>query len=352
MRWTFYTKSRDAWDAMLDACRHAEQTIYIEQYILDDDTIGNRFMDICEGKAKAGLDVRVLLDWWGCKSLIRSERFTQLKQSGVKVQIYNPPSFPFITRYALFPRDHRKILIVDGTTAFAGGVCMYDKITHWRDTMVKVGPGLAEELTYIFNHTWEKAKNDKTINTHPPKEGEADATLYVNAPDSDEYYLRDALMSQIQNAQHTIKLTTPYFTPGKRLMRALLGAMKRGVDVHIMLSDYSKYAPYVVGKHSAGRLIDAGALFYYYRPVMLHAKTMIIDEQWAAVGSCNLDGLSLHVNQEASIVTTNDEAVRTLSHHFDDDVMHAHEFTAKDWQARPVLQKICGVAFQPLKRFL
>ena len=124
--------------------------------------------------------------------------------------------------------------------------------------------------------------------------------------------LQKSFLNQIRKATRSIQLATPYFSPSDTLVELLKAATKRGVKVEILLSEYSSYPTYVTGKKIAGELIRSAIHIYYYQPTMLHLKMMVIDEDWAAIGSCNLDGLSLYKNQEAMIVATNKDFVSTL----------------------------------------
>ena len=351
----YHTNTTDAWEAMLSACERATKSIHLEEYVLDPDTIGTRFCEVLKRQAFAGVKVHLLLDWWGCREFKASHLCRQLGDAGVSIRFFRAPSWRWIAQSPrFFPRDHRKILILDEDEAFIGGVCLYDKVKNWRDTMVQLsGGGIAKQLLHVFHQTWHKTSNEDSLHkAHPDFETDAHFSIYANAPDSDENQFSGWLIEHIEQAKQSIKLSTPYFTPGHQLMSAFLAALGRGVNIEIILSHYSKFAPYSYGKHCLGELIKAGAAIYYYQPIMLHLKMMLVDEQNAAIGSCNLDGLSLYRNQEVMLTSCDEAFTRELSSHFETDKTASARFSYADWESRPLHQKIAGYALQPFTMYL
>lgn len=352
----YHTTTIDAWDAMLGACEKAAFSIDLEEFILAPDSIGHQLLNVLMKRAEDGIRVRLLLDWWGCRKLAKSEKRKQLEQAGVEIRFFRPPEWNWLTSSPrFFPRDHRKILIIDKETTFAGGVCFYDAIKDWRDTMVEISSPLTEQFLHIFNATWQKVEkhvDESTVEAHPDFETIREFSVYANAPDSGEKHFTEALLEHVAQAKHNLKLAAPYFTPGNTFLPALLDALERKVTVEILLSNYSKYAPYVVGKRICGKLLEHGAQIYYYEPTMLHLKMMTIDDGWSAIGSCNLDGLSLHHNQEAMLVSTDRGLTNELVKHFEKDKLGSVRFSYTDWQARPLSQKLSGAILAPVKHYL
>ena len=178
----------DAWEGMLKQCEQAKKSIDFEEYIFDPDKIGGRFVDILEQKAQEGIKVRLLLDWWGCKKFASSDMKKRLENVGVQIRFFNPFSWKWlISPQKFFPRDHRKVLIIDGKMTFAGGICVYDEITDWRDTMVEFSGGMVDQYQYVFNGMWKKVTGDKEkIEAHPDFKTTDGFSVFANAPDSDE----------------------------------------------------------------------------------------------------------------------------------------------------------------------
>lgn len=338
---------------MLSACEGAQQRILIEEYVFDPDEIGARFAEVLMQKASEGLEVKLLLDWWGSKELSVSSMLTKMKKAGVEVRFFRPPGLQWL-RNGIFPRDHRKLLVIDSSNSFIGGVCVYDRILNWRDTMVSIwDSGLSEQLEYVFYQTWRKGENDVArVNVHPVFETNEDYTIYANAPDALERPFTSALLSRIDAAKKSIKLTTPYFTPSAWFKPALKRAALRGVNVEIILSKYSKYATYVVGKYLAGELSECGVKIYYYQPSMLHLKMMVVDNEWGAIGSFNLDGLSARHNYEVMLATQDSAFIQELESHFHDDLSLSKLMTKNEWLTRPSSEKIFGAALTPFSKIL
>ncbi len=350
----YYTSTTDAWEAMLNACAQASSSIYMEEYVFEPDTIGNKFMDIFIEKARAGAEVRLLLDWWGCKRIKSHSVLNRLSEAGITVRFFRPPEWQWLYRSPRFlPRDHRKIFLIDGKRAFAGGVCINDRYADWRDTMVEVSDTLVEQLHHVFEQTWRKTEIDeRKALAHPDFSTLENYSVFANAPDSDEHKFIELLRNKLDEAKQSIKLITPYFTPDDNMINLLQSALSRDVSVELLLSRYSKYSTYVVGKKMCGPLLEAGAIVRYYQPSMLHLKTMLVDESWCAIGSSNLDGLSLHHNQEVMLTSTDKSFVNELLSHYEADIAKAQKFTLSDWQNRRLSEKLMGQLLSVFKHYL
>lgn len=348
----FHTHTVPAWEAMLDACAKAKMSIDLEQYIIQPDDIGTKFVNILCRKAKEDVKIRLLLDWWGSRAFLKSELCEHLKAEGVKVQVFRSPRWMWIlSGPRFFPRDHRKLLIIDNDVSFLGGVCIYDTISTWRDTMVEMHDGLTKQLAFIFHSTWCKAEG-KAIDAHPDFETDEFFSIYANNPEKNHNHFTENLLEKIGSAQDSVKLTTPYFSPTQPLLRSLGKVLARGVKLQILLSNQSNHVSYVVGKKIAGELIQQGAEIYYYEPVMLHLKMMIVDKSWTAIGSCNLDGLSLHQNLEAMLTATDDSCIHTLLEHFEEDKSKSKRFSYENWRTRPLSEKLMGNLYYPMRRYM
>ncbi|WP_020400436.1 phospholipase D-like domain-containing protein [Kordiimonas gwangyangensis] len=349
----FHHTVTGAWDAMLDACRSAERSIELEEFILLPGNIGDRFMNVLATKADAGVRVRLLLDWWGCRELMKSDKVENLRKHGVEVSFYRPPSAKTFAPLKFFPRNHRKVLIVDGERSFAGGVCILDKISDWRDSMVEYDHEVTGQLSRLFETTW----NFTTKGT-PVEAGGVDFTdrhayaVIANAPHTNNVDFTKVFIEKLENAHTRVRLVTPYFAPVADVLEPLYALLDRGVSLEIILSDYSKYAPYVVGKRLAGALIERGAKIYYYEPSMLHLKQVVIDDSWCAIGSFNLDGLSMRQNEEVMVTTGDSNFIAELQEQFERDLMHSRAFTMRNWKNRPLSEKLTGALLVPFRKYL
>lgn len=349
-----YTETTTAWEAMLKSCEKAQSSIWIEQYVLEGKgKIGDRFLSLLTEKAKSGVEVKLLLDWWGSKEIYLSNWLMQARKTGVKIQFFRPPSQWGLRLKDFFPRDHRKLLIVDSQTSYIGGVCIFDRITDWRDTMLRIEGETSKELSTLFSKMWEKVESHETdMHVHPHEEAVKEATIYTNAPDSHEHFFRDKLIDKLKKAQHDIRITTPYFTPGKLILPILEDALEQDINIELMLSSQSKYTTLLAARHIVGDLIKKGAHVYFYQPRMLHAKTILIDKNWAAVGSHNLDGLSLYRNHEVMLSTNHQPLIDDLHSHFDHDILNSRPYKLYDWENRSFQEKLLGRLFAYYRKWL
>jgi len=349
----YYSPSTIALDEMLEACTQAKHSIQVEEFVLIEDEVGEKFINVFEERAKAGIGVQLLLDGWGSKELLNSQRLKKMKKAGVKVAFYRP--FKWWKPWEILPRDHRKIFIIDEESAFIGGVCLYDEVKYWHDMMVKVSLPLAAQFTYIFSQSWKQIEQlgEIEISSHPEFETNDSLSIYANSPETEDHDFTDKLLEKIDSSQQSIQLVSPYFTPSRKVIRALKKALNRGIDVKIFLSNkLDKAPPYYVAKQLSGTLINMGAKIYYYQPNVIHLKAMVIDDSWAAMGSCNLDGLSIHHNREAMLIGTEHSFVERILEEFSIVQNDSLRFSYEDWQARPISQIILGNLLKPLRNYL
>ncbi|WP_417450080.1 phospholipase D-like domain-containing protein [Kordiimonas sp.] len=349
----FHHTVTGAWRAMLGACKEAKTSIDLEEFIMLPDEIGRRFTDTLCASAERGVRVRLLLDWWGSREMKSSSQLRRLKESGVAVSFYRPPSLKTLAPVKFFPRNHRKVLIVDKQTAFAGGVCIFDNIRDWRDSMVEFNGDVTDQLLTLFNTTWNFVNDGTPIEEKGIDfSGERPYAIIANAPHTRNTDFTKAFRRQLKNAQQRVRLCTPYFSPIGEVLDPLFDLLDRGVELELILSDYSKYAPYVVGKKLCGQLIERGAQIYYYEPSMLHLKQVIIDDSWGAIGSFNLDGLSIRQNEEVMITTGDHDFVAELQTQFEKDRAQSVPFSLEHWRNRPLSEKITGTLLKPFRHYL
>ena len=352
--WKFYLTGKSAQEAMLKACKRAEKSIDLEQYIFNDDEVGRQFALVLMAKAKSGVRVRVLADVIGSHSLFVSDLSTELSDAGVQIQFFNQiePWWPYkVARW--FLRDHRKLMIIDGVEGWTGGVGLSTFMHSWRDTHLMVTGTVVSQMQDSFNKLWMMARRGKhSISLLLPKE-ESEMQFLSNAPKRHQRYIYYAILDAVKSAEKHIYLTTPYFVPNRKLFRALKRAVRRGVVVKLL-----------VPKSSDLRLVDlacqsyfwltlrAGIKIFQYEPTMMHAKTIAVDGKWGMVGSCNLDNLSLILNYEDSLIVKDEKFVSDLEKHFEEDLKNAPELTQEVWHNRPIGDKFLESLTWPLHRLM
>jgi len=353
----FYLYGKDAIDAMLRACESATETIDLEHYIFHDDTTGLRLIEILRSRARAGVKVRVLCDAVGSWNLYTSRFPADMRADGIEVRFVNIIS-PWRVKNFLswFFRDHRKILIIDKRVGFTGGVGFRDDMHSWRDTTVEVHNKIVGEMLSTFNEMWTRAADRRwTSRIRKAKQYARGFQFLTNSPYFRRRYLYYGIIDAIRNAKQYVYVTTPYFVPDRRLARVLKLAAKRGVDVRILLPNRNSEPELFVGWATQShyeKMLEAGARIFEYKKSFLHSKTIVIDDEWATVGSFNLDSLSTVYNYEANIVSTDTSLVETLRGHFTQDLFDSEEVTRPEWLKRPLTQRVREILVWPIRRFL
>ena len=312
----FYHSSTDAWLAMTQACARAEKSIDFEEYIIRDDSVGIKLLTIFMAKARDGVRVRLLFDAFGSRQLRQSQLITELYDAGVQLVFYRPMNFVQDTLPILsLPRNHAKVLHIDGTVSYIGSMCVAAHMIGWRDTLLALEGHVATRSQLDFNRVWSR----EALNiTYRPSvdilEDEPEADTYAaQIPELDIASIIDILVARIATAKTSVLIATPYFYPPRKLRETLITAQTRGISIILMLASQTDIllADTVTrGLISYWRRLGFDVVFY--QPTVLHAKYAIIDNDWATVGSCNFDLLSSKHNREANVVLRNPLHVQKL----------------------------------------
>ena len=366
--------------AMFDAIDNARDHVNLESYILEADGPGEEFARRLIARAKAGVRVNVLYDSFGSLGTPASY-FDHLRANGVNVCEYNPlRRLGNLLSRALHLRDHRKLMVVDGRIGFIGGVnisSVYsagsspltsiagssapadgDPVkTGWRDTHVRVEGPIVAQLQRLFMRHWGKHSSIALRGTHyfPPLAAVGNQRVALAACDAgrrrNPFYR--ALLSALDAAQHRIFLTTAYLVPTRRLMRSLIRARKRGVEVHLLLPGLSDFwAPLQAGRSHYARLLRAGVHIHELHDALLHAKTCVIDGLWTTVGSSNLDWRSFLHNAEANLVVLDAALGQEMERVFMDDVARSQAIDRHDWGKRGLRQRLAEIVARRFEFFL
>jgi cardiolipin synthase len=307
-------------DAMIELIEAAQHTVLLESYIFRSDDVGHRFAGALTAAAARGLTVRLLLDWIGGRGTSRAF-IKKIKHAGVEVAVFSPPGLRWW--FGLVPRDHRKLLVVDGASGVTGGFGIGREWTtgilkrhrsRWRDTAVKVDGPAAHHMTAAFDHMWRRATGRERRGSHRflrrPAHGAhldpaTDTPALVGIVEGEPLRLRVSRALQIQaiSAERSIWIATAYFTPSPSEVEALNGAARDGVDVRILVP--SRYDhPWVsfVARRFYRRLLTNGVRIWEWQGEMMHAKTSVIDGRWVRVGSTDFNPLGVSVNYELDAV--------------------------------------------------
>jgi cardiolipin synthase A/B len=348
-RVTLLEGGRAAHESMLEAIRGASRAIAVEMYTFADDRAGRRFAEALRGKAREGIRVRVLVDAFG--SLGSGDLMESLEQVGVEVRWYHPLA-PWTPTWYPNRRDHRKILLVDGASGFAGGMNLAEAYTEefageraWTDLAVRIEGPAVPELSRLFVRTWIRAGGSPgaagDLGGAVRESGPAGVQVVEGAGLLGRRGLRKSHLALIRMSRKKILLANAYFAPGRPLQLALARAARRGVRVDLLLSGVTD-VPMVrwAGRASYGRLLEAGVRIREARRSVLHAKAAVFDDRILLAGSANLDHRSIRHNLEVAVNVFDRSAVEGAAAFLEREYSAAQEVTLDDWRRRPARDRI------------
>ena len=336
--------------AMLAAIRGAERTITFETYIYWSGSIGKEFGDALAERARSGVKVHLLLDWVGSGKLDRSI-LRAMEEAGVDVVKYHPPRWYRLGR--LNNRTHRKLLVVDGTVGFTGGVGIADiwsgnaqDPTHWRDSHFKLeGPAVAQ-MQAAFIDNWIETRalvlhGEEYFPALVPAGDQAAQVFKSSATDGSESVRLMYLLS-LACAARNIRIANAYFVPDDLAVATLVAARRRGVEVEIIVPGRHTDSEVVrdASRSRWGPLLEAGVAIYEYLPTMYHTKVMIVDDLWTTVGSTNFDNRSFRLNAEANLNILDSGFAGSEARRFDEDKAKSRRVTLEQWRRRPWQTKL------------
>jgi cardiolipin synthase len=331
--------------AISEAIISARKSINMETYTFASDETGWEIAGLLSEKARQGLEGNLIFDSLGSIGSSRSI-FSSMARSGVEIVEYNPVR-PWKNFFMQGHRDHRKILVVDGSVAFIGGNNIgndYSGAKHrgrnWRDTHLKIQGPAVRDIQYIFMENWHRNKGAlMDINNHISDGlGRGGTTIMIlgsRARRRTQKPIIQSYLAAIGKARKSIYITNAYFIPSGKLVRALTHASRRGVDVRIMMPEKSdvRIAQYA-SRYLYKRYMKCGMRLYEYRPTMLHAKTAVIDGVWSTVGSSNLDRFTLVRNLEINAVITDRGFGEEMKRIFMSDMKSCDELLLSRWEKR------------------
>lgn len=348
-----FTDGDDLYEDMLWHIRKARNSVRLESYIFENDTIGSEFVEACCERARAGVRVRLHLDALGSLALSISDAPDRLRAAGVELRWFNPARL--FRLFKLNRRNHRKLLVVDDSVAWLGGFNIHDESSRrykgeecWRDTQVRMEGPLAVVAGDFFDHLWEGNRRWRA-----PFDMDSRAFLVSNHNLRQQHRLRRLLKHRMRKAGKRIWLTTPYFMPDSATQQAMARAARRGVDVRLLVPfktdrPVTRWAARAAYTH----LLTAGVRIFEFQPRLLHAKTAIIDDGWCTVGTANIDYRSFYVNFELNLISRRSDLADILSRNFLDDVKLSKEVTGAEWQRRSIASRFPELVGWVARKFL
>ncbi len=368
----FYYEGQPAFEAMFEAFAAARHHIHIEVFIFQPDELGRKTIALLVEKARQGVEVRLLYDAMGSHHLYH-RTLRPLLEAGGKCSEFLPLNL-LRRRFQINMRDHRKITIVDGRIAFTGGLNIGDeylgkvsRFGFWRDTHLRLqGPAVAA-LARIFIEDWDFAAEEslhgeayfpepQVLEVQTPERTATveqacvpDAAfvpcsaplvspvqVIQSGPDQEMKSIREIYFAAMQRARRRLWIASPYFVPDAALLDALCLAAYTGVDVRLLCQYHpDRWIPFFAGRFYWATVLEAGVKVYQYKKGMMHAKTVLVDGEWASVGTANLDNRSLHLNFEVNCLIYAPAAVAELEAAFLRDLAASIQLNRHVYAQRP-----------------
>jgi cardiolipin synthase len=351
-RFTILQNGDEIFASMLQAVREATNHIELLTYVFWRSSIASEFADaLCE-RARAGIAVRILVDAAG-GAKIGARTVWQLERAGVRVEWFRPGRFKYLRQ--LNHRTHRKILIVDGTIGFTGGVGIADEWRgtaqdkhHWRETHCRITGPACIDMHSGFAESWLEATGEKL---EPPSPTEYSANIAVHTTISTSGGARPTAMEKLYTAvmnaaNQRLWITSAYFVPSESYVKALVKAAARGVDVRILTNGSLSNHRFTLlaGRATYSHLLENGVKIYEYQKTVIHAKVMTADSSYATIGSTNLDDRSLVLNDELNVSVIDSKIVGALDLKFLKDVKDAKYIRSTHWYQRGWVNRFAEAA--------
>lgn len=322
----YYPLGENMLPDMLEAMEQAEKFIYLEYFIIEDGAMWDPMVEILERKAAQGIDVRVIYDDIGSIATYSLNNLLSLRQRGIRCMCFNPMlSIKGTVNY----RDHRKMLIVDGVTAFSGGVNLADeyinvkvRFGHWKDIGFRITGGAVSSFTRMFTEFWNAFSDQEPVPLEnlasvPAEKGAGILISYYDSPLYGDAVSNSLYADLLSQATKTAWFYTPYLMPGEQLLDAFVLAAQRGVDVRILMPGIpDKKLVFRMSRSYYRPLLAAGVRIFEYTPGFLHAKGCVVDGRMGTLGTVNLDYRSLFLHFENNTLFYNAPVLESLTRDF------------------------------------
>lgn len=360
----YFPLGEDKFQELLKQLEAAEHFIFLEYFIIEEGEMWGRILEILARKAQAGVEVRLMYDGTNEFSTLPHSYPGKLRSLGIQCKIFAPIA-PFVSTHYNY-RDHRKIVVIDGHTAFTGGVNLSDRYInkeqvygHWKDTAVMLKGEAAKSFTLLFLQMWnidEKEPEFGKYLSYPASPAAAAPGYVIPYGDSpmDGYRVGEMVYADLLNrARNYVHIMTPYLILDGELDTALRFAAERGVDVSIILPGIpDKKAPYALAKTHYASLIRAGVKIYEYTPGFVHAKVFSSDDRKAVVGTINLDYRSLYHHFECAAYMVDVPCIADIEADFADTLTKCRRVTMEDVRNEKLSTKLLGITTKAIASLL
>jgi cardiolipin synthase len=356
---------REKFELMFEDIRNAKSSVHLEYFNFRNDSIASLLFDILREKRKQGVEVRALFDGFGNDSNnrpLKKHHIQSLRDDSIDIHEFDPVRFPWVNH--IWPRDHRKIVVIDGHIAYTGGMNVADyyivgteQVGEWRDMHCRIEGPVVNELQDIFARIWQKVTKEQLSN---PKyyrgkdKGDMTVGIVNREPNKTNKIVRQLYINALDDAQDSIQIINPYFTLTPSVKKAIHRAIDRGVKVDILVSAKSDipFTPDAV-YYNVHKLMKRGANIWLYQPGFHHSKIMMVDGKFCTVGSTNLDARSLRFDYEVNALIVNTKITQELQDMFIRDTKKSVKLTPEEWNNfRTGWQKFRGWFANLLSPFL
>jgi cardiolipin synthase len=350
-------------DALIDRIGSAQDTVHFETFLWKQGKLGQRMAEALAERARAGKKVRVMLDAIGSKGIGKEER-RLMEEAGVKVVMFHERKLRNLG--VITDRDHRKLLVVDGREAFLGGHCVVDEWLgnaedgkHFGDVSVRLRGPIVHNVQAAFSENWagETGELFAGDGTFPKLEDEGDITMHLvyAKPESSAPAVKILHHTVICLARKRIWIQNPYFIPEPEAIEAFGQAVKRGVDVRVLMPSTSGSDNPMVqhaGHYNFEKLLRNGVRLFEYPHTLLHQKVMTVDGIWSAVGSSNFDDRSFETNDELTLGILDAPTAKRLDAIFEKYLPRASEIKLEEWKRRSLGHKLKDYAAYSINELL
>ncbi|WP_028911768.1 phosphatidylserine/phosphatidylglycerophosphate/cardiolipin synthase family protein [Prevotella sp. MA2016] len=334
---------KDKFALLFDDIRKAKSSVHLEYFNFRNDSIASLLFDILREKRKEGVEVRALFDGFGNDSNnqpLKKHHIRSLRNDSIDIHEFDPVRFPWVNH--IWPRDHRKIVVIDGHIAYTGGMNVADyyivgtkQVGEWRDMHCRIEGPVVNELQEIFARIWQKVTKEKLQDAkyyQGTEKGNKMVGIANREPNKTNKIMRQFYISALDDAQDSIKIINPYFTLTPSVKKAIHRAIKRGVKVDILVSAKSDIplTPDAVF-YNVHKLMKKGANIWLYQPGFHHSKIMMVDGRFCTVGSTNLDARSLRYDYEVNALIINKQVTQELQDMFMRDTKKSILLTPEEW---------------------
>ena len=354
---TYFPMGENKFEEMLRQLEQAKHFIFMEYFIVDEGIMWGRILEILAKKASEGVDVRVMYDGTCEFSTLSRDYPKRLKKLGIKCKVFAPLT-PFVSTHYNY-RDHRKILVIDGHTAFTGGVNLADeyinhivKYGHWKDVAIMLKGEAVKSFTLMFLQMWNVDEKDMDYSqflNYPvsPVQTKGYVIPYGDCPLDDDKVGERVYMDILNRAQRYVHIMSPYLILDSEMETAIKFAAERGVDVKIMLPGIpDKAVPYALARTHYASLLQSGVEIYEYTPGFVHAKIFVCDDKEAVVGTINLDYRSLYHHFECAAYMYDVDCIQEIEKDFRATLKKCRRVTKKTMKNDTVSRKIMGVVMK------